>query len=125
MTKECGVGIISQALLAFAVGIEREVRERDVVLAAAEEMAKALKLARSTLREISPALIELEEEEALDAINDALFLWEQAAKKEEVTMKNLEVPEESDEDYEGGIPPIICEGCGGEINPDYGRCLRC
>ena len=22
-------------------------------------------------------------------------------------------------------PPIICEGCGGEINPDYGRCRMC
>ena|SRR3990167_4608383 len=21
--------------------------------------------------------------------------------------------------------PIICEGCGKEINPDYGRCIRC
>ena len=24
-----------------------------------------------------------------------------------------------------GTPPIICEGCGGEVNPDYGRCIRC
>ena len=24
-----------------------------------------------------------------------------------------------------GTPPIICEGCGGEINPDYGKCIRC
>ena len=22
-------------------------------------------------------------------------------------------------------PPIICEGCGGEINSDYGKCRRC
>lgn len=21
--------------------------------------------------------------------------------------------------------PIVCSGCGGEINPDYGKCLRC
>jgi len=24
-----------------------------------------------------------------------------------------------------GTVPIICEGCGKEINPDYGKCLRC
>lgn len=24
-----------------------------------------------------------------------------------------------------GPAPIICEGCGGEINPDYGECQRC
>ena len=24
-----------------------------------------------------------------------------------------------------GTAPIICEGCGKEVNPDYGRCIRC
>ena len=24
-----------------------------------------------------------------------------------------------------GTAPVICEGCGGEINPDYGKCRRC
>ena len=24
-----------------------------------------------------------------------------------------------------GTAPIICSGCGGEINPDYGKCRRC
>lgn len=24
-----------------------------------------------------------------------------------------------------GTAPIICEGCGGEINPDYSKCIRC
>ena len=25
---------------------------------------------------------------------------------------------------DSGIP-VICSGCGGEINPDYGKCRRC
>ena len=24
-----------------------------------------------------------------------------------------------------GTPPVICEGCGWEVNPDYGKCRRC
>ena len=24
-----------------------------------------------------------------------------------------------------GTAPVICNGCGKEINPDYGKCVRC
>ena len=33
--------------------------------------------------------------------------------------------QEPDEASLAGTSPIICEGCGGEINVDYGKCRRC
>ena len=52
--------------------------------------------------------------------------WEDSGGNAERYHELIKTRECTQEEQTGrGTPPIICEGCGGEINPDYGKCLRC
>ena len=79
------------------------------------ELQAQLAQMREALEQVHRLMLSVGRSTVEEDIHDAIKICAEAlAGKEPLTIASLV-----------GTAPILCPGCGGEINQDYGKCRRC